>query len=46
MIASEFGSRQEYMQMRFIKQMEHTQSDLRQYLIKILDGIIIPQVIS
>jgi hypothetical protein len=33
------------MQMRLIKQMEHIQSNLRQYLTKILDGIIILKVV-
>jgi hypothetical protein len=40
--AGEFGSRREYMQARLIK---HIQSDLRHYLTKILDGIIILQVV-
>lgn len=39
------GSRHEYMQMRLIKEMEHTQSDPRQYLTKILDIFIIPLVV-
>jgi hypothetical protein len=42
---NEFGNRQEYVKMKFIKQVEHIQSDMRQYLNKILDGTIILQVV-
>ena len=45
MNVSEFQNRLEYVQPRFIKQMEHIQLDLRQYLIKVLNGIISPQVV-
>ena len=37
--------RQVWEQIRIIKQMEHIQSDLRQYRMEILDEIIIPQVV-
>ena len=43
--AGEMGNKQEFMQMRFIKQIEHIQLEWRQYLIWILNGIIIPQVV-
>ena len=43
--AGEMGNKQEFMQTRFIKQIEHIQSEQRQNLTWILNGIIIPQVV-
>jgi hypothetical protein len=46
MNADEFGKRQKDIQMKFTKQMEHIQLDLRQCVTRIPDGIAIPQVVS
>jgi hypothetical protein len=45
MTAAEFGNRWKFMQMRLIKQMQHVQFDMKQYLTNFLNGILILQVV-